>query len=59
MIDQLQDTEPRIYKCFCGAELIIRFPENCDWNEYEAQTLEDAGWALQGTQYFCPLHAEG
>lgn len=49
--------EPRTYKCFCGAEFIVRFPENCNWDDYESGALEDAGWALRGQNYFCPIHA--
>lgn len=51
--------EPRTYTCFCGAEFIVRFPENCDWNDYESGALEDAGWTLSGREYLCPLHTKG
>lgn len=51
-------TESRTYKCFCGAEFIIRFPENCNWDDYESGALENAGWVRIGREYHCPLHAE-
>jgi hypothetical protein len=51
---QLAMTEPRTFKCQCGAELVVNFKETEGWDDQEFTAIADAKWELRGRVYYCP-----
>lgn len=50
-----EQVETRTYDCSCGAELVIEFPEDCNWDDRESGELDNAGWVLRGNRYLCGI----